>query len=219
MRSRLTTLGFTFLLFSLLSSCGKKATEPIEKSRTEDFPNSVGFLWIYEVYDSLAGATDTVTVEITDTLTLAGVKPATIWVYTYSDAVDTHYVVVWGDTVLIYPGQDTTYMSAKYIFPLEIDKSWRYRWADNFRHGYFKGVATTTVVGEGLVSTPAGSFQNAFSLNTRIEGDVVFYDDGLCFLVYVLEVGVVCMHRIIGPDIDTASVWETWDLISYELTS
>ena len=207
-----------FLLFASLLSCGKKTTEPTDEFGVEDFPNSVGFQWTYEVHDSLTGVTDTVTVAITDTLTLAGVKPATIWVYTYSDSVDTHYVVVWGDTVLIYPGQDTTYMSAKYIFPLEIDKSWRYRWADHFRHGYFKGVATTTVVGEGLVSIPAGSFQNAFSLNTRIEGDVVFYDDGLCFLLYVLEVGVVCMHRIIGPDIDTASVWETWELISYELT-
>lgn len=195
------------------------STEPAEKSRTEDFPNSVGFQWTYEVRDSFVQMTDTVTVSITGTLILPGTKKASIWVTTSRERVDTHYVVVLGDTVLIYPGQDTTYMSAKYIFPLEIDKSWRYRWADHFRHGYFKGVATTTVVGEGLVSTPAGSFQNAFSLNTRIEGDVVFYDDGLCFLVYVLEVGVVCMHRIIGSDIDTASVWETWELISYELTS
>lgn len=193
-----------FLLFASLLSCGKKTTEPTDEFGVEDFPTSIGFQWTYEVHDSLTGVTDTVTVAITDTLTLAGVKPATIWVYTYIDAVDTQYVAVVSDTVAIYASWDTSVRTGMYIFPLEVGKHWSFgRGSQSF---------TSNVVEKDSNSVPAGTFPNAFHVETEYVVLNGFARDSTWLAP---NVGTVRMHRI-------GSLWfeqtnQTWELLSYDL--
>ena len=65
------------------------------------FPNAVGMLWKYEVYDSLTDATDTVWVSVTDsTLTRCGYHIynwRTHW--TTRDSVVDRLALIWGGLI------------------------------------------------------------------------------------------------------------------------
>jgi hypothetical protein len=209
MKKALIISTLAFMTWALLSSCCKKTTDPanIDGSEFDDFPNSVGCQWVYEVYDSLMDVTDTVTVAIIDTTTLADIIPAAVWVFTWNGSIDTQYVSVVNDTVSIYPTRDTSFLDAMYIYPLEVGASWTYR--------HRLGNATSIVDGSGVFSVDSVIYRNSFRIETDIRG-IVFDDFSTCSVWLASKTGMIWMnlYEEFNYSLHAIQRWELIDFVS-----
>ena len=120
------------------------------------FPNAVGMLWKYEVFDSLTDATDTVWVSVTNSeLTRCGYTKyswRTYWIT--RDSVVDQSALVWIDTAMVEIVVDSPQEPAlleRFVFPLEEGASW------NGPSIY----DTCRVTEIGTVTVPAGTFHNS----------------------------------------------------------
>ena len=196
-----------FMTCALLSSCGKKTTDPAgnDGSEIDDLPNSVGCRWVYEVYDSLMDVTDTVTVAITDTITLADIIPATVWVSTWNGSIDTQYVSLVNDTVSVYPTKDTSFLDAMYIYPLEVGANWTYR--------HRLGNATCIVDGSGVFSVQSVVYRHSFRIETEIRG-IVFDDFSTCSVWLAPRTGMIWINLYEEFNYSLLAI-QRWELINF----
>jgi hypothetical protein len=175
----------------------------------DQFPLEVGSEWTYETFDSALNKYDTMNMTITDTVTIWGGTEATIWVQTYSDFVDTQYVVVidnriyvYEDTLLYWGSPEQVYMPNYYEFPLAIGRYW----------GIDFFAPIPDVIDKGRIKVPAGTYENGFLH--------AFSWSGFNYHVYieawlVPEVGIVSQRLVVydfGPMFVT-----TWKLLSFNL--
>ncbi len=207
MKKALKIFALAFMTCSLLSSCGKKTTDPGSNGGSEfdDFPNSVGYQWIYEVHDSLMGVTDTVTVAIIDTITLVDIILAAVWVFTWNGSVDTQYVSVVNDTVSVYPTRDTSFLVAMYIYPVEVGASWTYR--------HRLGNATSIVDGSGAFSVDSVVYKNSLRIETEIRG-IVFDDFSTCSVWLASGTGMIWMNLYEEFNYSLFAI-QRWELIGF----
>jgi len=207
MKKVLIISALVFMTYALLSSCGKKTTDSVSNDGSEfdDFPNNVGCQWIYEVYDNLMGVTDTVTVAIIDTITLADIIPAAVWEFTWNGSIDTQYVSVVNDTVSVYPTRDISFLTAMYIYPLEVGTSWTYR--------HRLGNATSIVDGSGAFFVNSVVYRNSFRVETEIRG-IVFDDFSTCSVWLASETGMIWMNLYEEFNYSLFTI-QRWELIAF----
>lgn len=114
---------FLILILSVAFICCKKDSSQIENIKgSEYFPNTVGDYWKYKYIDSLNNSTSFVTINIVDNKTLPNGQVAKVWVYKFTNYVDTNYVYQTGDTVIFL----NVYLQIvnTYITPLALNNKW-----------------------------------------------------------------------------------------------
>lgn len=201
------TIKFFLLLVAVLftlSSCKQGVTQPPDGGSILDFPNKVGNVWTYSLFDSLSHQSDTVTVRIVGQTTIPGNKPATVWQKTFRSHVDTEFVFISSDTVRIISKANINaqWDNTKYLFPLQIGKRWRGDFVTD----------TSTVVENRAITVIAGTFPDAFGIEERWGA---FNDYGSVTTWFVPKVGIVKMHRREWGFVFSN---ETWELLSYQVS-
>ncbi len=195
----------TGLVFVAISCHKSSPAEPPSKS-PEYFPNAIGDRWKYALTDSIARASDTVQVIVTDTvhrILLSDSEFATVWRYNYHDHTDSQYVNFHNDTVNIFSGNwSDTYL----IIPFHVGQKWGR--SDPLNED------STEVVALDSITVPGGSFKTAYFIRRRKlqQGPVAEWDTETWF---VPTVGSVWIHQHsagIGGFFD-----RTWVLLSYGL--
>ena len=180
------------------------------RSSAITFPNAVGMLWTYEVYDSLTETSDTVQVSIVDTTTIEGPTPVTVWKYNYIDSISTRYVALSGDSLIVYEGSWDPREVELYVFPLFLGRYWT---------GPLEGLGDTSrVTDRGTISTPAGDFSDGSRIDRTWAPD---FGPGHFSTTWVVpNVGIVFRHVLKqwsdGSTLHT-SINDVWTLLSYDL--
>jgi hypothetical protein len=180
------------------------------------FPNSVGMLWKYEVYDSLTVAIDTVWVSVTDsTLTRCGYTSyswRTNW--TTRDSVVNRYALIWVDTAMIDFITDTTCeptILERFVFPLVEGAIWT-------GPSVFDTCRVTEI---STVVVPAGTFRN--SAIVEHAWDLDFEGGGNWTETWLApDVGIAYRHEYqTHSDGATITVLENriWRLLEYDLST
>jgi len=186
--------------------------DPIESH----FPNAIGMLWKYEVYDSLTVATDTVWVSVTDsTLTRCGYTSYSWRMYWAArDSVVNRYALIWVDSAMIDFITDTTCeptILERFVFPLVEGATWT-------GPSVFDTCRVTEI---STVVVPAGTFRNSaiveHAWNIDFEGGGNWTETWLA-----PNVGIAYRHEYqTHSDGATITVLgnRIWRLIEYDLST
>lgn len=205
----------TILLLSLIfvSSCGDDSPTGHGGGKIDvNFPNAIGMLWKYQVYDSLSQTTDTVWFSITDTVTINSNEFVT-------ERRERHfagsffgwqYLHFRGDTLEIFDDTVGPPANERIVFPLELGSSWT---------GPVNVDDTSTVTLVGQIEVPAARFSNGARIDRSWNLD--FEEGGNWSQTWVVpNVGVVYRYRRSqfsdGGSI-TVTTNEVWELIEYDL--
>jgi len=209
---RLTPIVGLLCLLGLFA-CSHRKLPTGGGSTARPFPNEVGMLWVYEVYDSLTANTDTVWVSCTDSVNVAEEFDAIRWRFhrTSSDSVVMEYVVRREDTVEISLETTGPQDIERLVFPLTLGSEWTGP-GDN---------DTSRVTEVGTVQVSDWAFAAAAlverSWNRDIEGG------GNRSETWVApNFGIVSRHLLSqysDGSITTVTVNQTWRLIRYDLTT
>jgi len=202
----------TSLIF--ICSCSDSPTGPGGGKIDVSFPNAVGMLWKYQVYDSLSQTTDTVWFSITDTLT---VSPDEFFTKRSeklfaSNFFRSQYLRFSGDTLEIFSDTSGASANERIVFPLELGSGWTGPAA-------FDDTSTVTLVGQ--IDVPAARFRNGARIDRSWFID--FEGGGNRSQTWVApDVGMVYQYNRSqfsdGQNI-TVTKNEVWELIDYDLTT
>ena len=206
------------ILLSLLifiSSCGDDSPTGHGGGKIDfDFPNAIGMLWKYQVYDSLSQTTDTVWFSITDTITISSNEIFTgrSEKHFAGSFFGRQYLQFRGDTLEIFDDTVGVPANERIIFPLELGSSWT---------GPVTVDDTSTVTLVGLIEVPAARFSDGARINRSWNLD--FEGGGNWSQTWVVPgIGVVYRYRRSqfsdGTSI-TVTTNEVWKLIEYDLTT
>lgn len=183
--------------------CGDKSTSTLPP--IDYFPNNIGSVWIYSVYDSLTERSYDMTVSIADTATLWDM-PVTLWVFESDGNFDTMYVFVEDDTVT-FQAVRSQGLAKRYVFPLSVGNEWDC--GETCFWDY-------SVDQKGAIDVPARTFANAYHIDGNSYMPNAF---GYRSEWYVPYIGMVRIYRysfctVYSPMVDPNEIWE---LKSYQL--
>ena len=216
------TIVALIISFIIFIACDDSPTRYSKPPVETNFPNGVGMLWKYEIYDSLAQTTDTVWFSVTDTSTLEVGKHCTEWKgkSNASGNVDWKYLTFSDDTLDIFNGPiydrpillEEESAIERIVFPLELGRGWT---------GLSSFIDTSTVTLVGQIEVPAGRFNNGARIDR--EWEIGFEGGGNWSQTWsVPNVGIVSRYYLSqysdGGNI-TVTKNETWELIDYDLTT
>ncbi len=202
-------------LLIFISSCGDNSPTGQGGGKIDfDFPNAIGMLWKYQVYDSLSQTTDTVWFSITDTIRINSNE-------IFTERREKHlagasfgwqYLQFRGDTLEIFDDTIGVQANERIVFPLELGSSWT---------GPVSVDDTSTVTLVGQIEVPAARFSNGARIDRSWNLD--FEGGGNWSQTWVAPgVGVVYRYRRSqfndGGGI-TVTTNEVWELIEYDLTT
>lgn len=181
----------------------------------DPFPNAVGMLWKYQVYDSLTETVDTVWVSVTERRGSVAIISACQWrlYWQSSGEVEDRVVGLIGKTVdiLIDTTQGEPELLERFVFPLEEGATW------NGPSIY----DTCRVTEIGTIAVPAGTFSNSalveHAWNLDFEGGGNWTETWLA-----PDVGIVYRHLYRAySDGTTITVLENqvWRLIECDLST
>ncbi len=217
------SIAILILAFIFVSSCDEAPTRSGGGKPRVNFPNSVGMLWKYQVYDSLTQTTDIVWLSITDTLTIRSnefftqrnekrFSAITLAKATSATATfDAQYLHVVGDTLEIFNDTTGLLASERIVFPLELGNEWSGP-SDN-------DTSRVTLVGE--IEVPAGRFSGSARIDRSWNTD--FEGGGSHSQTWIApDVGVVYRHNLsqVSDGVNlTVTKNEVWKLIEYDVTT
>jgi len=208
------TIAIIFLLLIYIISCDDSPTRYNNVPDDSDFPNSIGMLWKYEVYDSLSQTTDTVWFSITDTVTMPSGEFYTEWKSKNltSFIFEWQYLHLYGDTLEFFDDSVGLSANERIVFPLELGNGWS---------GPATNDDTSLVTLIGYVGVPAGIFAKGARIDRSWNLD--FEEGGNWSQTWVVpDVGIVSRYFLSqfsdGSSI-TVTKNETWKLIEYDLTT
>ncbi len=169
----------------------------------EEFPNEPGHVWSYDIFDSIEIKTGTVTVTISGSTEMTALQTqASIWVYQFSDRVDTEYVVTTEDRVSFYSYREAQFPDYFFYFPMALGRMW----------GIETFAPVSDLIEKGTISVPAGTYTNGF--NYTIYGGMFnyyfWYENWI-----VPDIGVVKSTRYIA-NLGPYEV-QTWELIEHTM--
>jgi len=203
------------VLLVLLGSCtDDPPTGNKDGKGNVDFPNAIGMLWKYQVYDSLTQITDTVWLSLTDTLTSGsnGFVTRRSEKHVRAGLFDWQYLHFRGDTLEILDSVDASSAGETVVFPLDLGSSWQ---------GPVSADDTSVVTLVGRIDVPAGPFNDGAridrSWNLDFEGGGNWSQTWL-----VPDIGMVyryCLSQFSDGSSVTATKNEVWELIGYDLTT
>jgi hypothetical protein len=209
----ITRFAVAVLLAGLLGLCAcDKTPTPADSGYLLGlFPHAVGMLWIYEVYDSLTQATDTVWVSVTDTVSYeAALRWRMYWAA--ADSVAERRAFLRGDTIDLYSDEAASpVFLVRFVWPVSMGAVWT---------GPF-GIDTSRVADTETVVVPAGHFPGSArierSWNTDFEGG------GNWSQTWVAQdVGIVrkYVHHAFSDGTQiTITVNQSWELLRYHLST
>lgn len=214
MAARSTIASFLFSLVVIIS-CGDDSLTghgagPIDTH----FPNAIGMLWKYQVYDSLTETTDTIWFSITDTATFGADEFVTERreKHVVADYFGWRYLHFRADTLEIFDDSVGVSANERIVFPLELGSSWT---------GPVAVDDTSTVTLVGQIEVPAAKFSNGARIDRSWNLD--FEGGGNWSQTWVVpDVGVVSRHlrsQFSDGTSITVTTNETWELIEYDLTT
>lgn len=183
-------------LITIVTSCDKEdpneePTEPL----IADFPNEIGYKWIYFRYDSSTYESDTIVVEIVGQTKRLNEQPVSIWQYNYNTYIETVYVCFANDTVFYYNDLNTDWPFKIYIFPLLVENSWG------------NSMDTSIIVSRDQVSVAAGTFQYGYNIKRSIIEFNYFLSENIWYVPKVGEVKISRKEYLFDN--------VTWELISF----
>jgi len=201
----------------LISSCGNNSPtshEDVEEDVEIDvsFPNAIGMLWKYQVYDSLSHTTDTVWFSITDTATINSNELVTErrekrFAGNYYGR---QYLLFRGDTLEVFEDSVRVQSNERLVFPLELGSGWT---------GPVTVDDTSTVTMVGQIEVPVAKFSNGSridrSWNLDSEGGGNWSQTWV-----VPDVGVVYRYRrsqLSDGGSIAVTTNQVWELIEYDL--
>lgn len=189
----------------VLFSCGDKSTGTSPSN--DYFPNEVGSVWVYAVYDSLTEQSYDMTISIADTATLWD-TPMTLWVFAGDGDIDTMYVSVEDDTVTFHAIRSQG-LAKMYVFPLSVGVEWDCGQSCAWDY---------SVDEKGAITVFARRFASAYNIRGEFFG---FNSYGRNSEWYVPYIGMVRIYRysfctVCSPMVDTNEIWE---LKSYQLAN
>jgi len=178
----------------LINFLYKKGPAPSCPEVKDDFPLKPGTWWRYERYDDLTLRFDTILVIVND---------SGDFVYNFSSLIDTQSITINTDTLFA----ENMYPRKMYIFPLHVGAIW----SDSIAP--FIGTMDYEVGNQISLTVPAGTFSNAFPINSVWScGDECSAERDEWF---VPGVGMVKMGFREHDLIDGWHTYETWTLIEY----
>lgn len=202
---RASDLGTYILLMLLMgsvpSSCTREDNPVVSSSpgvlEIQKFPMSIGDEWTYVVRDSLHNTTDSVNVRVS-------LPPAEfdrysrLLLFSRRMGIDSVYLSIVGNTVLMYDSPGATEPSTTIVFPLSADAQWG------------SAVDTNRVQLEVDLTVPAGTLQTVFRVDRRVRG--------FNFLVnsqtwIAAGVGIVKMQRRLFQS--APGSYEEWELLRF----
>jgi hypothetical protein len=117
MKTVILLISLTSML--LLFGCSNNGVEPSNKKLT-NYPTSVGSVWRYAVYDSIAQKADTVKVTINSQISSSAISSKYLWLYNYSDYTDSVYVIISGDAIKYFSVSKSSQVPTKvFYYPLK----------------------------------------------------------------------------------------------------
>jgi hypothetical protein len=145
----------------------------VEDTDVPYFPNSVGTKWVYAVYDSLRETSDTITITITDTVTMPQTgELASIWLFDprpryedryYGHREDSLFVVRstippslgGGDTIKVYRWRASQVPAWIYLMPMSVGEFWSCPFYDLLPDSSHVEELTT-------IATPSGTYNDVY---------------------------------------------------------
>ncbi len=180
------------------------------------FPNAVGMLWKYKVYDSLAETTDTVWVSVTDSVMTRCGYTSYRWRLNWvtRDSVVDRFALAWVDSTMVEFFTDSTYepmMLERFVFPLEDGAQWTAPY----------GADTSRVFIMRSVTVPAGTFRRVALVERVWNPD--FEGGGNWSETWLAENAGIVKRHFLSRYSDGTTIYvtlnQTWELIDYDLTT
>lgn len=197
----------SFCCIGMFLSCQRELHFPEVPVVTvfDDFPNEVGNHWRYTI-NTQPGYSEFIDVDIIGTKVLPGGQSSNVWIYKFSAATDTNYVVEDSPFVKIYEYRlPVYYEKMRYKLPLQVGDNWII--PQNYQD-------STKVLASRSVTVPAGTFDGSFEiLKTRVPVVNSWVHDSIWFKP---KVGVVKLNQFefsLGPVIGNG----IWQLMEYTL--
>jgi len=210
MNRRLVLFASLVIAVVAFCSCDDDVRNATGGTQVISMPNSVGMLWVYEVYDSLTQTTDTVSVSITDAV-VEGLRWRVFW--QVGDSVSERIAVVRGDTLDFII--DTNFIAPpleRFVFPLSLGSQW----------STSSGTDSSFITDINTVSIRAGTFMSSALVeriwNFGIEGG---HDSSMTWVAP--NVGIVSryFYGTIADGGGNLTVYknQTWELIEFDLST
>ncbi|MEE8404283.1 MAG: hypothetical protein V3S17_02710 [candidate division Zixibacteria bacterium] len=218
MRAVLLTLAAFLLSIFFINSCDESSPTGPGGGMTENhFPNTIGVLWKYQVYDSLTETTDTVWFSITDTATPGAGEFVTERreKRLVADYFGWQYLHLKRDTLEFFDDTAGVPANERIVFPLELGSGWT---GPDHRIGSSDSSSVTLV---GQITVPVATFRNGARIDRAWHMD--FEGGGNWSQTWVVpDVGIVYRY-FRNQYSDGANIHvtrnETWELIEYELST
>ena len=189
--AQLTSAVFLLSIF-LVSSCDDGSpTGPNGGTTDTQFPNAIGMLWKYQVYDSLTESTDTIWFSITDTATPGAGEFVTERreKHLVANYFGWRYLHFRGDTLEIFDDTVGVPANERIVFPLTLGSSWK---GPDHRQGS-RDTSTVTLVGQ--IAVPAATFSSGARIDRAWHLD--FEGGGNWSQTWVVpDVGIVYRHYL-----------------------
>ncbi|HEX3384881.1 MAG TPA: hypothetical protein VHS53_06835 [Mucilaginibacter sp.] len=193
-----TFMAIAICLILFFSGCAQKKNNLVAPNT--GFPNKAGNQYTYQVSDSIHNNIYTVNVKIGAMSSLDNGTPATMWIYSYPDHIDTTYVTANQDSVVFYGNKQTSPVKINiinlYHFPLTVGARWRTSFAGD----------TSNVIGVSNVTIESKVYRNTYHISDYGRSYNYSISKGIW---YTPDIGMVRM------DYKTLGVNETWQLVNY----
>ena len=171
-----------------------------------EFPNGIGTLWKYKVYDSVYNYFDTVFVKVVGFTQLITGEEVSMWqsIGIVSGNVDSVFVSSSSNGIIVYASRNANSIINKYVFPLHVGDKW-------LMQHYLD---TNKVTVRASFTVPAGTFAEAYRIN-RMFNSLPGYNRTVEEEWFVPNVGIVSRYLNI---ISQGYVSNTkWELIDYQI--
>ncbi len=193
-------------------ACDDDAPTTYSTGVQNQFPNTIGFQWTYEVSEP-GSPVDTVTVRVMSAGTSPEGEPARVWYASYRNRIDTGgvaiidtmWVVESQDNVKVFRSRPPRVMS--FVMPYEVSNSWT-------TPGYYDTTTVTNAV--SLISYPGGVLTGGYLLTREWSEQGVGNENSS--LIVVPDVGIVSMSlNAVSVVTPRGTTLDNWRLLSFDL--
>ncbi|MDR3651784.1 MAG: hypothetical protein P4L34_02290 [Paludibacter sp.] len=172
-----------------------------EFKQVDYFPNSVGYYWFYNVFDSVLNKSEPLRVSIVDNRTINGANSA-VWLLSYTNRTDTFFVSQSKDTIIF---NSNSFIKRIYVVPFSLNQIWN--------ESYFS-TNNSKVISIEDVTVPAGSFNDTYVIERNIRS----FNYSLYEKIYFKpQIGIVKLYTKeynLGP-----VQIKTWELKSFDYSN
>lgn len=169
-----------------------------EYKQIDYFPNSVGYKWVYNIFDSVLNKSEIYRVYIIDNRTINGLNTK-VWLLGNATKTDTFFVSQSKDTIVF---NSNSSVKRIYVVPFSLNQVWD--------ESYFS-TSNSKVISIENVTVAAGTFNETYVIERNIKS----FNYSLYEKIYFKpEIGIV---KLYSREYNLGSVQtKTWELKSFD---